>query len=77
MLESWGKLYTSCTEKVSRQLVAQLTDRFVNEWAKTHKTGRPQNPLEPVTKHNLSGCVKFPSVTPDKLVSFLEPGEKS
>jgi len=28
MLESWGKLYTSCVDRVSRQLVAQLTDRF-------------------------------------------------
>jgi len=66
------------TEKVSRQLVAQLTDRLSMNGQRPAKQA-DHKPVEPVTKHNLFlGCVKFfGQVTPDKLVSFLNPGEKS
>jgi len=80
MLESWGKLYTSCVGQRKYHdnwLHSLLIASAMN--GQRYKTGRPQNPLEPVTKHTFSGCVKFPlgQVTPDKLVSFLESGEKS
>jgi len=73
-----GKLYTSCVDRESITTTGlQLTDRFSMNGLK-YKTGRPQNPLVQILKHNLFLVVVNSTLqfTPDKLVSFLESGRK-